>query len=253
MKRLLLIVIPLLLIGGLVLLNRWLDDQHYVLTGENGAVLYAASFDGAADASDASFNDEWEQYPGILESKIENSVLQLSIGSGNRGAYSLADHRFSDFDFRVDARAIDSPLDNAYGIIFRAQDRQNYYLFQVSSDGYYRVVRVLDGDERELSTWVDMPIVRQGLNATNQLRVVARGSEFQFYINGEQVQLCIPNDPSAISTYYLDTCLEGEMLDTLVDDTISEGKLGVSAQAFRLPEGAFGVITEFDNVVVFGA
>lgn len=55
-------------------------------------------------------------------------------------------------------------------------------------------------------------IVNQGISTVNRLRVVARGNQFQFYINGEQVQVCIPNNPDAQSTYFMDSCIDGQML-----------------------------------------
>jgi hypothetical protein len=252
-KRLLLILIPALALGGFYLLDRWLADQHYVLAGDSGVLIYAASFDGAVDSSDGSLNDEWEQYPGRLEAVVENGAMRISVGEENGGSYSLTNRRFADFDLQVDARALEGPLDNGYGVIFRAQDRRNYYLFHVSSDGFYSVYRVLNGDKRELSAWIDMPVVNQGLNVINRLRVVARGSEFQFYINDQLVQVCVPNDPTGISTYFLDECVDGTMQDTLVDDTFPAGNLGVSVEAFRLPDAPFEVVVEFDNLLVYGA
>ncbi len=87
----------------------------------------------------------------------------------------------------------------------------------------------------------------QGLNAINQLRVVARGDSFRFYINDTPVQLCIPDDPNAISTYSGDTCIGGAMLDALTDSAIPNGQIGVTAQA----TSDAGVVAAFDNLLVY--
>jgi hypothetical protein len=111
-------------------------------------------------------------------------------------------------------------------------------------------MRQHNGDQRELSTRIPSPLVAPGLNVTNHLRVVASGDRFQFYINGARVPLCIPNQPDGKSTYDEDAkaCLDGKLLDTLVDTTIPSGQVGVAAQSFETA----GVVVNFDNLAVFG-
>jgi hypothetical protein len=120
-------------------------------------------------------------------------------------------------------------------------------MFLVSSDGYYRVQRAVDGQEKDISTWIPSPLVHQGLNVDNWLRVVAQGEDFHFYINGEAVELCIPNSVFGVSTYS-DHCQDGTMLPMLTDSAIPNGKIGVVAQS--LDER--GVVVDFDDLVVYG-
>lgn len=241
MRRLLLILIPALLLAGLIALNRALADWHYIVSAPPGTVLYAAAFDG--------FLDEWQLYDdGQLSASAENRALRISITTPKDDPFSLASPHFSDFDLTVQARPLEGPEDNGYGVMFRVQDASNYYQFLVSSDGFYAVQRAINGEIKLLSAWIDSPIVTTGLNVVNTLRVVAVGDRFQFYVNGQRVPLCIPNDPAARSTYSLDTCIEGTMQDTLIDSSIASGRLGVVAQSFEEP----GVVVEFDNLVVLG-
>ena len=100
---------------------------------------------------------------------------------------------------------------------------------------------------KKLSDWIPSPLVNQGLNVDNQLRVVAQGDQFRFFINDEQVALCIPNNPEGESTYF-DGCVDGEMHDTLTDDSIGSGQLGVMAITLDEPN----VEVVFDNVLVYG-
>jgi hypothetical protein len=125
---------------------------------------------------------------------------------------------------------------------------RSHYRFMVSSDGYYSVWREVNGVETVLSAWIDSPLVNQGFEEPNRLRVIARGAEFAFYINDQPMPVCIPNDPDGLSTYTgAGECFEGQMLDTLVDDSIPNGRLGVVAQSFS--EG--GVVVSYDNLVVY--
>jgi hypothetical protein len=223
-------------------LNRLAADWHYVVPAKPDTVLYAATFD--------AFLDDWDLYEGRLSAQVEDGALVIEVGAVDSLPFSTAAPYFHDFDVSVQAQAVDGPLNNGFGVIFRLRDPRNYYLFLVSSDGYYRVVREVDGVQRELSTWIPLPAVNQGIGEVNHLRVTASGEAFRFYINGEPVQLCIPDNPEGYSTFNDITgeCQEGRMVDILVDDSLPYGRLGVIAMTLDEPD----VRVAFDNLVVYG-
>ena len=242
-------------------------------SGPPGALLYAAGFDG--------FSDEWQTYAGRLSAAIEGGVLRLRIDSDASTAYSAALPSYADFDVRVRASAVDGPIDNAFGLLFRLTsdqdgcdmplrflcdlnaipllsiplrlafppqaERQGYYMFLISSDGYYSLHRGGDAPRR-ISAWIASDAIRQGLGATNEIRVVGRGERFQFFINEQAVALCIPDDPAAESTYFGGECVQGQMLMEYVDDTFPHGHLALAAQSTQ--SGGAGVIGEFAHFIV---
>jgi hypothetical protein len=228
-------------------LNRLTADWHYLVPTEPGKAAYVAVFDG--------FTDEWALYQGTLEAAVADGALRLEIGSADGRPFSTTRHRFADFDVRVEAKAAAGPLNNGFGLLFRLQEGDpnsaaddSYYWFLISSDGYYQVMRVLQGREKRLSEWIPTPIIQQGIGATNWLRVVARGDTFEFYINNKRVPVCVPDNPDAESTYS-GGCIAGQMQDSLTDSAIPHGRLGVIAHAF----GEEGVIAvEFDNLWIMG-
>jgi hypothetical protein len=240
----------LILLAALVItfaLSRVTSSWHYVLPVEPGQVAYVATFDHLIE--------DWNQYGGRLEAQVADGVLRLNVGDIDSGPFSTTRQHFADFDLRVQATPIEGPLNNGYGVIFRLQDSDNtspsddsYYLFLISSDGYYEVKRVMGRDEKLLSAWIESPLVHQGIGATNWLRVVARGDQFQFFINDQPVQVCVPNNLAGESTYFMGECVDGAMQDTLTDSSIASGQLGVVA--LSLDEA--GVAVEFDNFVVYG-
>lgn len=257
MRQIIILIVLALALAGVIVLNNAAADWHYVVPASPGALLYAASFDGgAADG----FNAEWEQYDGRLSAQAADGVLRLSDSDPGGDPFSVASPRFGDFDLRARVRYADGPevggLEDGFGLIFRLQDKgndaiadNNYYLFLISSDGYYRVIRRLNGERRVLSEWIDTPLINQGLGAANDLRVVAQGSTLAFYINGERVPLCIPDDPAALSTYSAGQCIGGAMQDTLTDTTIPDGQLG--GVLIATEGGAPEVAVEFDYLLVY--
>lgn len=248
MRRFLVLLILIVLLGVAYLLNRLTANWHYVLPTEAGKVAYVATFD--------NLTDDWNLYLGRQSAQIDKDFLQLQADDLNKKSWAVSKQFWADFDLSVQASPVDGPINNGYGVIFRFQnkgnassDDDNYYVFVVSSDGYYQVVRSLDGQQKELSNWIPSPFVNQGLGVTNLLRIVAVGDHFQFYINGQLVQLCVPDDPNGSSTYdERNGGCKGTMVDTLQDATIPNGQIGVVIQT--LDES--GVIVNFDNVMVVG-
>lgn len=253
----------------LLVLSRSLSNAHAVLSAPEGTVMFASDF--------SSLLEDWQIYDdGQLAAEAENGQLVLTVGPENRSPYSLTPYYVSDFDLHARAQAVGGPVNNGFGLIFRAliaDDRPvgswealfgqqmdqflsgpppvtGYYLFLISSDGYYRVTRRLNGVEKIMSNWIPSEVIQQGLNASNDLRVVANGSRFAFYVNDTRMPLCIPNDPNAESTFtdFTMECFEGQMLPTLVDDALPVGKFGVIAQTLNEPD----VQIAFDDVLVLG-
>ncbi|MCC6805093.1 MAG: hypothetical protein IT319_19595 [Anaerolineae bacterium] len=257
MHRLIVLIVLVVTFAVLLALSRsaagW---KHAVVAGEPGALLYAASFDGGGTDG---FNAVWEQYAGRLASQLDAGRIQISVGEPGSGSYSVAAPHFGDFDLRVEARAVSGPVDNGYGVVFRLQnkdnhlvDDDNYYLFLISSDGYYRVSRSVDGGVKIISDWIESPLINQELDAVNRLRVVALGDQFQFFINDQPVSLCIPDDPDALSTInpLSGECMGGAMLDTLTDPAIPNGQVGVSA-LWTAGADDEPVVATFDNLLVY--
>lgn len=240
-RFLVLILLPVIVLVGVIVLGRAAAGWHYVEPALPGQIMLVAAFDGLLD--------DWQAYDdGQLAASFENGALRLSVNAFQSLPYSLARPYFADFDLRVTARAVGGPVNNGFGVMFRMLDNDNFYMFQTSSDGYYRVVRSVNDVEKDLSVWIPSPIVNQGLDVTNDLRVIARGNSFRFYVNGQPALLCVPDDPDAFSTYndLTGECIGGQMLDTLLDEHLPVGRLGVVAQSFD----EAGVVVEFDNVVV---
>ena len=91
----------------------------------------------------------------------------------------------SDMYLAVDARLVDGPLDAQYGLILRRVDSTGYYLFLVSDDQRFRFSRRSEDGWTSLVDWTETTAIRSG--EVNRLEVVAMGSQFSFYINGQFV------------------------------------------------------------------
>ena len=229
-------------------LNLLATDWHYVLPAEPGDLLYVASFDGETE--------DWELYPGNQVSvQVADNALRIAITIDDKGQSSTASPYFGDFDITVQARPLLGDFaganNNAYGLIFRKRDENNFYLFLISGDGYYRIQRVLNGSDKYMSGWAPSDSINQGTDVINTLRVTGYQDRFQFFVNGDLLDLCIPDDPDAESTPLpTGECRGGTWRHTLVDDAIGFGRLGVMVDSDdSWPDG---ILVDFDNIIVYG-
>jgi hypothetical protein len=244
--------LSLLLMAGALAAILWLTNRtaglHYVVRGEPGTVLYTAAF--------TSGSDGWSQFDdGRLSAQAGDGALVLRVNQPDSAAFSTAPYHFADALFSVTASAIDGPIDNGFGLIVGLRTGDNtrleddsYLLFLISSDGYYSARKREQGSETTLSTWIASPAIRLGLGQDNHLRAELVGGEARFTVNGEPMQFCVPNAPDGVSTYYLDECLDGTMVDALPMPGAGEGQLGVVA--LTTATGGPGVTVRFENAVV---
>jgi hypothetical protein len=92
---------------------------------------------------------------------------------------------FADFALEVDARRVSGPLDNEFGVLVRYQpDTDEFYLFAISSNGFYSVQKYQANEWQKLVDWTESAAILQGEDV-NRLRVTGQGDKLRFFVNGE--------------------------------------------------------------------
>jgi hypothetical protein len=141
----------------------------------------------------ASFKDSayWYTFEDEQASiQVKNGALVLkSFKANSYESWSMSYPKISDFYLEIQGTAGDACKGkDRYGIIFRAPDPNEGYLFGISCDGYYRV-RTWDGEEfTELVGWQQSEHILRGPSQTNRIGVLADGIDLSFYINGHLVE-----------------------------------------------------------------
>jgi len=106
------------------------------------------------------------------------------LSAPDQHSWATIGRRVTHFDIELLARSSLDSEDIGYGVLYRYQDRDNYYLFAVAGDGYYTIAVVRDGHRIPIRDWQEWPHVRRGA-ASNRLRVRCRDATCRFYVNGE--------------------------------------------------------------------
>jgi len=173
------------------------------------------------DFSDPSSGwDRVNEEEGITD--YANGVYRIFVNTTNTDFWANPGLEFTDTVIEVDANKVGGPDDNDFGIICRYQDLSNFYFFIVSSDGFYGIAKVVDG-EQELIGLENMEFsedINQG-NSSNKLRANCIGQNLALYINDQKMM-------------------------EVTDAQFSSGDAGLMAGTFDVP----GTDIHFDNFVV---
>lgn len=186
---------------------------------DSGGALLQDDFSGEQSCGWALYNR------GGTVVEITEGVLQISTSQPGQIWWTNPGRQFSDTIITVQARQVDGPNDNAYGVICRYQNEENFYLFLISGDGYYMIGKYESGSNRIIYLTGDgefqfSEVINQGV-ATNQVRASCVGEELTLSVNG------IP-------------------LATVVDDSFATGDAGLGVSTFE-PGTA---VVQFDDLRV---
>ncbi len=113
-------------------------------------------------------------------------VMEVHEGGGYDEWGVAAGADITDFYLEITARMGDecSGIDR-YGLIFRAPDPSQGYIFEFSCDGRFRLYK-WDGEEYTgIQNWKSSSLILSGTNKENRLGVMTDGSDVRLYANGK--------------------------------------------------------------------
>lgn len=182
-------------------------------------ILFADDFNDEQDCGWATYN----RGGGIAA--IENASMQLTVSQPGQLWWTNPSRNFDDVIIRAEARQVSGSNDNAYGLICRYQNTENFYVFLISGDGYYAIAKYQSGSENvvyltENGQFQSSDEINTGV-ASNELLVSCIGNELSLEVNGAP-------------------------LISVTDPTFVTGDIGLAASTLQAETG----IIEFDNVQV---
>lgn len=173
------------------------------------------------DFSDSSSG--WDQVTtetGITD--YTNDAYRIYVNETGTDVWANPGLEFTDVTVEVEARKMDGPDDNDFGVICRSVDISNFYFFVISSDGYYGIGKISDAGQELIGMDAMQPSesILQG-ETTNTIRADCIGNSLSLYVNGDK-------------------------LAEVQDSQFSNGDVGLIAGSFDTP----GTDILFDNFSV---
>ncbi len=120
---------------------------------------------------------------------IKNGKYYLKHKRNEKGWTTYDDHYIDtkrDFEIETKIDKISGVTNYGYGLIFGKKD-DNEFRFSISSNGYYKVARRVNGKEQLMQKWTTTEHVNTGNSKSNVLKVKKENNYYKFYINGNYV------------------------------------------------------------------
>jgi pSer/pThr/pTyr-binding forkhead associated (FHA) protein len=210
---------------GIVFVALWGFGQD----GDRSSDATSVAVDGTEDEFVLAYEDDfsnpssgWDDaFDRYTTKQYGNNKYYVEITTSNLVAWGLANRKVADFRIQVHAAQEEGPNNNGYGILFRFQDRDNFYRFDISGDGFFLLSKFYNGEWVTLVPWTASSAINVG-QTTNLLTVEAVGSQISVYAN--------------------DT-----LLAEVEDDALTEGNFGFFASTFSEPN----LTVSFDDILVW--
>jgi hypothetical protein len=151
---------------------------------------------GTPTISNILFQDNFGDFGSGWERSVEPSSVADYYGGGYRIyakdpdliVWSHPNKNWSDVRIEVYATQSGGPDDNAFGVMCRYQNADNYYFFLISSDGYAGIGLQQNNVPKLISASEMQPTnsIKKG-KATNHIRAECAGTTLTLTVNGERV------------------------------------------------------------------
>jgi hypothetical protein len=181
----------------------------------SGDLLFQEGFSDPSSGWDQVRTEE-----GITD--YEGGTYRIEVNKPNADFWANPGLMFQDVAIDVYAGKVSGPNDNDYGVLCRYQDVKNFYFLIISSDGYYGIGIVKNGEQQLLAPpqMYYSEFINPG-GETNHILAVCSGADLKLIVNGE-------------------------LLAEARDFSFSEGDIGLIVGTFELA----GVDVWFDNLTV---
>ncbi len=187
----------------------------------------------ADDGQETRFRDDfedsrsgWGTHEGAEFNRgYKEGEYYIELDEPNWFAWAYPDAQFDDASVEVNAYLSSGSQDGHFGVLCRYKDEDNFYYFAISADGYYAIFRRENGSDLTIITgdgegMTHSTAIRTG-GQINNIQAVCQGDDLSLYVNGE-------------------------LLETVNDDTHAQGDVGLGAGSG--PDGDAHI--RFDDLTV---
>lgn len=166
----------------------------------------------------------WDRYSDDSASTdYFEDTYRIKVDDSNWYAWANPGKTFTDVRVEVDAWKASGP-DGDAAIICRYKDEQNFYLLNITTDGYYGISKIVAGEDTLIGS--DMlefsSLIKTGAGEVNHLRADCIGNRLSLYVNGD-------------------------ILAEVTDSDLTSGDVGLASGTYDDP----GTEMRFDNFVVY--
>jgi hypothetical protein len=127
----------------------------------------------------------WNTHEDTLSSlAYDNGGFRFTANVPDYQFWSVPGLNFKDVQVFTHALKISGSDNNLFGVLCRYRDEKNYYAFVISSDGYYGIYKVLEGNKSLINqeSLGFSEVIERG-NAINQIHAICQDDQLSLLVN----------------------------------------------------------------------
>ena len=138
------------------------------------------------------FSDTSSGWDRVIEiegvTNYADGTYRILVNTDHSHAWANPGLNIQDAVIEVDAEKIGGSDDNLLGIICRYQNDSNFYIFTISSDGFYGIIKLFNGVHTliDLENMAYSQVINQGLSS-NKIQADCTGNRLALHVNGEKL------------------------------------------------------------------
>lgn len=138
----------------------------------------------------------WDVYSGDRGSNgYLNGQYQILVEHTNFDVWARANRDFGNVTIEVEATKSNGSDDNNYGLICKYEAINRFYMFLISSDGYYVIQKMTEeGYQRLSSDWFEASEAINKGNTTNKIKADCLEGKLALHVNGTLVSEVLDSD-----------------------------------------------------------
>ncbi len=182
----------------------------------SGSLLFSEDFSSNSNGWGTSGNN-------IGEINFIYEGLEIKVNTPNSLLWTTTNDLFKDSQIEVDGVLLGGPTNDAFGVVCRYQDKDNYYGFLLSHDGYYGIFKMANGSLNLIDSEGGLQfseVIRQG-GVVNHIQAICKGDSLRLTVNGT-------------------------LLAEVQDGSFTQGKIGLIVGTYETT----GADVFFDNFIV---
>jgi hypothetical protein len=128
-------------------------------------------------------SDDWTVEEGEETAyKLDNGTYSIEVRKERWKAWDAIDKEFADFVLEFDASLAEGNKYNAYGVLFRYQDKANHYELDLNGNGSFTLGKEVDDEWTDIVDWTSSEAIKR-TGFVNRVRLTAYGNTFTLYLN----------------------------------------------------------------------
>ena len=138
--------------------------------------------------------DMWSDDLSIVD--YNSGGFRFFVNEPNFDFWSRLKRDYNDVIIQVDATKLGGPDNNTLGVFCRYKNRDNFYYFLISSDSYFGILKVLDGNHSLISSdqLQHNEIIQKGDHSTNHIDVECNGPNLVLSVNDTRLAVAYDSD-----------------------------------------------------------